>query len=408
MDYIITLIGVNFYPEDTAIGLYSTQMAEYLAQKGYKINVITGFPYYPQWAIKDEYKSKSKLYKETTHNNITVYRYRQYVPKNPTFLKRIIHLTDFTIGSLVNCFKIKKTDLVIAIVPFTTSIFLGWLLKKRLKAKLWTHIQDFEFDAALESGISKKDNNLLFKALFKLEKKLLDTTDVSSTISHLMVDKLKTKTKTKTYYFPNWINTDTKESKERTTHSFFNRDKFKILYSGNIGDKQDWEFFRVFVLALKQYKDVEVCVVGHGAKREWLLSKTQNINYLKIFEPVSLKELKSLLNSADLHILFQKDNILDTVMPSKILGMMASGKPSLITGHLNSEVSKIISKSGGGIYLPNDIKMASEAFEKLYSNEQNRLKIGGNAQKYVTKNYNKNSILSKFEKEIKILLNTNI
>ena len=52
----------------------------------------------------------------------------------------------------MNLFKVKKCDVVISIVPFTTSVLLGYLHKKRFKAKLWTHIQDFEFDAALQTG----------------------------------------------------------------------------------------------------------------------------------------------------------------------------------------------------------------------------------------------------------------
>ncbi len=149
MKKTITLIGINFYPEDTAIGIYSTQMVEYLNKKGYKVNVITGFPYYPQWKIKEEYQTKPKFIKENI-NGVIVYRYKQYVPKSPTFLKRIIHLSDFTIGSFINSLKINHTDVVITVVPFTSTIILGWFLKKRFKAKLWVHIQDFEFDAALQ------------------------------------------------------------------------------------------------------------------------------------------------------------------------------------------------------------------------------------------------------------------
>ena len=52
----ITVIGINYYPEDSAIGLYTTQKAEALASKGHNVTVITGFPYYPAWKIKDEYK----------------------------------------------------------------------------------------------------------------------------------------------------------------------------------------------------------------------------------------------------------------------------------------------------------------------------------------------------------------
>ena len=113
----ITFIGINFYPEDTAIGIYSTQMVEFLIQSGYKVNVITGFPYYPQWKIKEDYQNKPTFFTEIIEG-VIVYRYKQYVPKKPTFLKRIIHLLDFTIGSFINSFKIKQTDLVIAIVPF--------------------------------------------------------------------------------------------------------------------------------------------------------------------------------------------------------------------------------------------------------------------------------------------------
>lgn len=200
----ITLMGINFYPEDTAIGLYSTQMCEYLSKQNYDIDVITGFPYYPQWEIKEEYKNKPKFLKEEKED-INIYRYKQYVPKDPTFKNRILHLLDFTFGSFRNIFKIKKSDLVICVVPFTTSIFLGLILAKLRGAKVWVHIQDFEFDAAVESGLAGKKGGMkskIFKALFWIEKKLLSKADIVSTISFGMIEKLKTKTDTQNYFFP--------------------------------------------------------------------------------------------------------------------------------------------------------------------------------------------------------------
>lgn len=78
MKYSITIIEINFSPEDTAIGLYSTQMCEYLSKKCYDLNVIIGFPYYPKWEISQEYKN------------------------------RIIHLLQLTFESFRNLFKIKE------------------------------------------------------------------------------------------------------------------------------------------------------------------------------------------------------------------------------------------------------------------------------------------------------------
>ena len=65
MNKKVTIIGINYYPEDSAIGLYTTQKAEYLVSKGYDVTVITGFPYYPQWEIRSDYKRKNYLVKET-------------------------------------------------------------------------------------------------------------------------------------------------------------------------------------------------------------------------------------------------------------------------------------------------------------------------------------------------------
>jgi putative colanic acid biosynthesis glycosyltransferase WcaI len=401
----VTIIGINYFPEDTAIGKYSTQMAKYLALNGYKISVITGFPYYPFWEIKNNYKDKPTFHREII-DNITVYRYKQFVPKNPTFIKRIWHLFDFTFGAFINSFKIKQADLVIVIVPFTATILVGWLLKKRLKAKLWIHIQDFEFDAAKQTGISKRKNDFLFRGLFNLEKYLLNKSDVSSSISNTMLEKLKNKTTRKIVYFPNWVEKEANDEGVKKQLFFFGKEKFKILYSGNIGEKQDWLFFIDFLNNLKKYSDIEVCIVGHGSKKAWLEHQTKSFPFVKMYPPVPLNNLKELLGSADLHILFQKDEVLDTVMPSKILGMMASGKPSLITGYLESEVSKIIKESEGGIYLSNNIKQLIKAFDKLYLDTQVRLEMGTKAKGYIVNNYAHDNILSKFEKEIQILLNT--
>jgi colanic acid biosynthesis glycosyl transferase WcaI len=102
----ITIISNNYYPEDSGIGLYSSGMAEFLA-KTHNVKVITAMPYYPQWEIYSEYKDKPKFYRETI-KNVEVLRFKQYTPKNPTFLKRIFQMCHFFSGSIVIVFKIKK------------------------------------------------------------------------------------------------------------------------------------------------------------------------------------------------------------------------------------------------------------------------------------------------------------
>jgi len=401
----ITIIGVNYYPEDSAIGLYSTQKAEYLSKKGFNVSVITGFPYYPHWKISEDYLIKDKFYFEEI-NSVKVYRYKQYVPENPTFLKRIKHIISFTKGSYFNLKKVDKPDLVISIVPFTSDILLGWLLKRKYKSKLWVHIQDFEFDAAFESGLVGKNKAFIFKLLFFIEKYLLKKADVISTISNGMLGKLKEKIQNNGYYLTNWLDTSKFQVEFKELHPFLaDKSKFKILYSGNIGAKQDWDVFFLFLDRLKKYNDIEVVVVGEGANRKQVQSKLSNYNFVSYHQPIPFEDLPQMLKSADLHILFQKDDVIDTVMPSKILGMMGSGRPSLVTGNMESEVKQIFDISSAGFYFNNkQIDEMEHAVLKLKDNTELQKKLGVSAKEFVIKNYSKTSVLDNFITQINSLL----
>lgn len=398
----ITLIGINFYPEDSSTGLYSTQMAEHLA-KTHEVEVITGFPYYPEWEIRKEYKNKP-TYLVEQKENITIYRYKQYVPKEPTFKNRILHLLDFTLGSVRNVFKLKKSDLVICVVPFTSSIALGLLLAKLRGAKVWVHIQDFEFDAAVESGLAGEQNGLkakIFNGLFWLEKKLLDKADIVSTISYGMISKLETKTKTPNYFFPNWVDENFIDPAKSQQHELMQSEKFKILYSGNIGAKQDWDFFIRVVKHFETNENIDFVVVGAGAKKEWLVEQTKAFNNVKHFMPVEYATLPDLLCSADLHILFQKNNVIDTVMPSKLLGMMASAKPSLVTGSLESEVAKVFDKSEGGYFYDSEcFDAVVNAIDELSRDPLKAKEMGVNARTYIVEHFSSSKVLASFEVKV--------
>nr|WP_321221275.1 WcaI family glycosyltransferase [uncultured Psychroserpens sp.] len=397
----VTIIGVNYAPEDSAIGLYTTQKAEYLVSKGYNVSVVTGFPYYPQWAIRKEYKNKKRWYTETI-NDVKVYRYKQYVPSNPTFLKRIIHLLSFTFGNIINLFKIAKPDYVICIVPFTSSILLGWFLKLRYKSKLWIHIQDFEFDAAIDSGLLNSNKSFFIKGILWLEGALLNKADVISTISNGMLKKLNSKVKNKkTYYLTNWLDTSKFRVKTKQTHPYLNSEKFKILYSGNIGAKQDWDFFFKILDELNTINDIEVIIVGEGAEKEKVVEGLKQYNFVKHFNLVPYEELPVLLSSADMHFLFQKSDVIDTVMPSKLLGMMASSKPSIVTGNKNSEVATVYKDSQGGYYYSDNlIEQVVDCIKNLKENKALCTELGENAETYVVKNYSKQNILDRFIAEL--------
>ena len=409
LEKTITIITANYYPEDSAIGLYTTQFSQFLVKNGYKVKIITGFPSYPQWEIYNQYKTLPSFYSETV-NGIEIFRYKQYIPKNVNFKGRVLMMLDLLFGTFVNIMKIKNTNLVICIVPFTTSIFPAMVLSKRKKAKLWVHIQDFEFDLALDSGVLKS-NNLFFK-LFKntivaFEKKMLNTSNVVSSISLRMLEKIKEKSKhTNPYYFPNWVSSTKINPENSRQHRMINLAKFTLLYSGNIGEKQDWHFLKNLCDLIKPEDEIEIIVVGAGGFKDDLKSLIKPSEIIKYFEPIPYEDLNDLLCSANAHFLFQKKEVVDTIMPSKILGMMASQKPSLISGNKKSEVATIINQSEGGFYFSeNDALSVYNTILELKNNPILSNQIGINARNYIINKFSENQVLEDFEKKIKMILN---
>ena len=404
---IITIITAFYYPEDTAIGLYTTQFANYLKSKGYSVKILTGFPNYPQWRIHSSYMNYPTYYTETI-DGIEIIRYKQYIPEKVTFKGRVLMMLSLFYGTLMNLRRVKETDLVICIVPFTISILPAILLAKIRKSKLWIHIQDFEFDLALDSGIVK--NNSFFSNIFKRimtfsERVLLNASDVTSSISFSMLQKIKEKSKhEEPYYFPNWVSSKKIDPANFSPHSFIDPSKFTLLYSGNIGEKQEWLLCGKLCELINPEDNIEIVIVGDGAYSATLKQKLSVFEFVKFFDPVPYDKLSDLLCSADAHFLFQKQDVIDTIMPSKILGMMASAKPSIISGNTKSEVASIIRQSECGYYFsdsnPNTIYNCILGLKQ----KNDGVQMGENARAYITATFSEEPILNSFYLKIKSII----
>ena len=175
------------------------------------------------FSLDDSY-SKNNFITERL-NDIEIIRYKQFVPKKVTIFSRLKMIFSFVYGTNKNIKKVEQSDLVICLVPFTFSIIPAYLLAKKKKAKLWIHVQDFEFDLAFESGIFKKNHLLGFlikKAVITFEKFLLNKATLISSISFQMLKKVNEKTNSvDTYYFPNWISSDDINPIKSNHHSYF-------------------------------------------------------------------------------------------------------------------------------------------------------------------------------------------
>jgi colanic acid biosynthesis glycosyl transferase WcaI len=212
-----------------------------------------------------------------------------------------------------------------------------------------------------------------------------------------MLAKLEDRTSTGSFFFPNWLDPDFIDPTAASVHPILSEDHFQVLYSGNIGEKQDWKAFVNLVTEFADDKGIEFVVVGDGASRKALEKKINHLRNVRFCDPVPQSQLNDLLCSADLHILLQKDNVIDTVMPSKLLGMMASEVPCLVSGHPKSEVSEIFKKHECGIYLESsDLKSTVSIIKELMAFGPQNQAMGKNARKFVIDSFSSEKVLERF------------
>ncbi|MDX8335939.1 WcaI family glycosyltransferase [Candidatus Cetobacterium colombiensis] len=396
----IAVIGLNYYPEESSTGLYTTEMCEYL-KKEFDITVITGYPYYPEWKISTEYQDKNDVLEEE-RNGVKIYRVKQYVPSKVNPLNRLYHYYDFYKKAL-NVAKQNNYDMVQVILPNIFLLNLAIKMKKLNKTKIiWAHVQDFEIDAGLETlkGIGKI--GILKNILYSIEKKLFKKFDIVSSISDGMVKKLQSKgvKKETSYFFPNWSDV-TKlypiESSSYREELKLDEKDFVVMYSGNIGGKQDWE---TMIKSIEDLKNIKFIIAGDGNKKEEVFEKLKNKKNV-ILLPLQPKDrLNDFLNLADIHIIPQKKDAKDSFMPSKLLGIMAVEKPVLVLANKESNLYQVIKKEDIGYVLSeNEYENLSETISNI-AEDKSRIVKGKKSREYLLKNYIYEDIMEKLIEKI--------
>ncbi|MFO0306045.1 MAG: glycosyltransferase, partial [Burkholderiales bacterium] len=116
-----------------------------------------------------------------------------------------------------------------------------------------------------------------------------------------------------------------------------------------------------------------------------------------------IDELNNLLNVADVHALPQLADAADLVMPSKLTGMMASGRPTVASASDGTEVHAVV--SGKGLVVPpGDSAAFAQAIRTLADSPDQRQALGRISREYAIANFGKAAILAKFEQDLQALI----
>ncbi len=408
----ILVYGLNYAPELTGVGKYTGEMAAWLAARGHEVRVVTAPPYYPAWQVDERYHGgRYRIESDGGGSAPRVYRCPLWVPAEPRGVTRLLHLSSFALSSIpVMAWQaLWKPDIVFTVEPTFFAAPVALLSAAVSGAASWLHVQDFEVDAAFDLKLLPADGPM--HAIAKgLEKFFTGCFSRVSSISHKMVARIADKGHVRggVVLFPNWGDIElVKPAPAEAANSFREElglgGKIVFLYSGNMGAKQGLDVLPPLVESFKDSPQVHFLFCGDGAYRHQLEKQVRHRPNVTMLPLQPNDRLNELLNAADIHLLPQRRGAADLVMPSKLNGILASGRPVIATADEGTQVASVV--AGCGLVVPTeDPEALCAAAVRLVESAELRASLGLAAREYAVKYLSKERVLRRFELDMLALV----
>ncbi|WP_432731844.1 glycosyltransferase WbuB [Variovorax sp. W6] len=407
----ILVYSMNFAPELAGIGKYSGEMAEWLQARGHEVRVIASPPFFPQWSVFQGYSAWA--YRKAVWNGVTVWRAPTWVPSQPRALGRIGHLLSFTLSSipLLLAQLFWRPDVVFVVEPPVSCAPAALCLAKLLRVRSWLHIQDYEVDAAFGLGWLRGERVRRFA--LAAERWLMRRFDRVSTISTAMRAKALEKgvDESRLVLFPNWVDVEAIRPVARPSLASgasvqgyraelgIPADAVVVLYAGSLGSKQGIELLAEAARLLVCSHDIHFVFCGNGPSRASLMNACVRLGNVHFLDLQPAERFNELLGMADIHVLPQRADAADLVMPSKLGGMLASGRAVIVTAHTGTALSEAV--WGRGVVVePGDAAALADAIEQLSMSPATRELMGSIGRRFAEAELDRNVILQRLEEEL--------
>ena len=398
----VMILSINYWPEVTGIGAFTTYRAEFLAAAGHDVEVCTTFPYYPEWKVPPSYAGRLAASEE--RNGVRILRSYAYVPNPATPLKRILHEASFIFSSMLRALAGKRPDLLLVVSPP-----LGLAVNAILLSRFWRipyvfDVEDLQPDSAAELGMLPA---WALRLLYKVENAAYRHASLVSTLTDGMRKRIVEKgipadkvTLLEPRMDDSLIDIGPDEG-DAFRQRYGLEKKFILTHSGNMGVKQGLD---VIVDAAAQNRSDESAVfllIGDGAVSSRIQRRVaeldlHNVRFLPLLDAA---EFRGLLAASDVCLLTQQKSVSEIAFPSKIVTYLAAGRPVIASVNPDSEIAQTVRESGAGrIAAPEDAEALLATIREFRS--ENKLKYSENAREYASRRWSSARVLGHLERSL--------
>jgi glycosyltransferase involved in cell wall biosynthesis len=372
----VAFFNRSFYPDTTATGQLLTELAEGLVQThGCRVSVVAG-------------GGRRGVLQRERYHGIEIHRARGTRWSKRHFAGRFSNYVSYFLSACYAGLKLERPDVIVAQTDPPIIGLAAYLAARRFGVPFVMAYKDvFPEVARLLEDFHSESVYAVLQAVNRFLARRADRVVALGDTMRRMLIEGKGADPAKTVVIPDWA--DCGEIVPGPKLNDFSRahglaDKFVVMHSGNIGLSQGLETLVQAAEELRGVEDLAVVFVGEGVKKAALQEDVRarglhNVRFLP-FQPK--ERLAESYASADVFVISLKVGMAGYIVPSKLYGILAAGRPYVAVVEDTSEVATITRRYGCGLLAePGKPRDLADKILKLYHDRPLGRGLGARARR---------------------------
>ena len=396
----------SYWPDLAATGQLLTELAEDLvARHGCEVTVVTGRPII---GVNGKTAGRAQI-SEEHQNGVRIVRAASTTFSHRRFAGRAgNYLSYFGLASLAGL-RLPPTDIVVALTDPPIIGLAALLAARRAGARFVFLCEDVfpEVARLLEDFRSGTVDRLLQSTNRFLLRKADRVVALGETMARRLIDG-KGADPTKIAVIHNWADCSrivpgAKANPFSTANGL--ADRFVVMHSGNLGFSQNLDTLLETADLLRAHPRIVFAIVGDGARRSALEARARSagLDNVKFFPYQPKDTLSDTFASADAFVVSLRADLSGYIVPSKLYGILAAGRPYVAAVEDTCEVAGISREFGCGLVAaPGNAADLARQILRLHDDPDLAARLGANARR-AGLNFDRPSQVAKYHEEFRRL-----
>ena len=392
------LLFVNqyYWPDHASTAQHLTDLAESLADRGHECHVLCSRGTYRE--------GRAPLPGFEVRNGVHIHRVGATAFGRRSTLCRMADYLSFYANAALRALTLPRPDVVTTLTTPPIIGLVGTMLRglKGSRHVYWS--MDLHPDASLALGRMSATNPVV-KGLNWLSATAYRRADKVVVLGPYMADRVAAKhvLPDRTETIPVWSRRDEIYPMPREGHplrrSLGLDGKFVAMYSGNLGLAHSAGEFLEAARRMRFRNDFVYLFVGDGPRlaevRE--AKAREGLDNVRLMDYFPREQLHASLSVADVHLISMRREMTGIVVPGKLYGAMASGRPTIFVGPEHCESADAVRRAECGFAIRlGDADGLVEALAKLAANPRLAAQMGARARAAFLEEYERETCCARW------------